>query len=36
MAALRRELVEVKGHPGESIRAAAYWKHGAQGHHENL
>ena len=36
MAALRRELVEVKGHPGESIRAAAYWKRGAQGHHENL
>ena len=32
----RRELVEVKGHPGESIRAAAYWKRGAQGHHENL
>lgn len=36
MAALRRELVEAKGHPGESIRAAAYWKRGAQGHHENL
>ena len=36
MAALRRELVEVKGHPGESIRAAAYWKRGARGHHENL
>ena len=36
MAALRRELVEVKGHPGEAIRAAAYWKRGAQGHHENL
>lgn len=36
MAALRRELVEVKGHPGESLRAAAYWKRGAQGHHENL
>ena len=36
MAALRRELVEVKGHPGEATRAAAYWKRGAQGHHENL
>ncbi len=36
MAALRRELVEVKGHPGEAIRAAAYWKRGAHGHHENL
>ena len=36
MAALRRELVDVKGHPGEAIRAAAYWKRGAHGHHENL
>ena len=36
MAALRRELVDVKGHPGESIRAAAYWKRGTRGHHENL
>ena len=36
MAALRRELVEVKRHPGEAIRAAAYWKRGARGHHENL
>jgi NADPH-dependent ferric siderophore reductase len=36
MAALRRELVDVKGHPGEAIRAAAYWKRGARGHHENL
>ena len=36
MAALRRELVEVKGHPREAIRAAAYWKRGATGHHENL
>ena len=36
MAALRRELVEVKGHPREAIRAAAYWKRGASGHHENL
>jgi NADPH-dependent ferric siderophore reductase len=35
-AALRRELVDVKGHPRESIRAAAYWKRGATGHHENL
>ena len=36
MAALRRELVDVKGHPREAIRAAAYWKRGASGHHENL
>ena len=36
MAALRRELVDVKGHPREAIRAAAYWKRGAVGHHENL
>jgi NADPH-dependent ferric siderophore reductase len=36
MAALRHELVEVKGQPGEAIRAAAYWKRGARGHHENL
>lgn len=36
MASLRRELVEVKGHPPEAIRAAAYWKRGARGHHENL
>jgi NADPH-dependent ferric siderophore reductase len=36
MAALRRELVDVKGHPREAIRTAAYWKRGAIGHHENL
>ncbi len=36
MAALRRELVDVKGHPREAIRAAAYWKRGAIAHHENL
>ena len=36
MAALRRELVDVKGHPREAIHAAAYWKRGATGHHENL
>ena len=36
MAALRRELVDVKGHPREAICAAAYWKRGATGHHENL
>jgi len=36
MAALRRELVDVKRHPREAIRAAAYWKRGATGHHENL
>lgn len=36
MAALRRILVGEKGHPRQAIRAAAYWKHGAVGHHENL
>ena len=36
MAALRHELVDVKGHPRDAIRAAAYWKRGATGHHENL
>jgi NADPH-dependent ferric siderophore reductase len=36
MAMLRQELVEVKGHPRDAIRAAAYWKRGAIAHHENL
>jgi len=36
MAALRRLLVEEKGHSRHAIRAAAYWKQGASGHHENL
>ncbi len=36
MAALRRVLVEEKGHDGRAIRAAAYWKRGATAHHENL
>jgi NADPH-dependent ferric siderophore reductase len=36
MAALRRVLVEEKGHPRHAIRAAAYWKRGAIAHHENL
>ncbi|MDB5999064.1 MAG: FAD-binding protein [Rhizobacter sp.] len=36
MAALRRVLVEDKGHPRQAIRAAAYWKRGATAHHENL
>ena len=36
MAALRRVLVEEKGHDRHAIRAAAYWKRGAVGHHENL
>jgi NADPH-dependent ferric siderophore reductase len=35
-AALRRVLVEEKGHGKHAIRAAAYWKRGAAGHHENL
>ncbi|HSY25924.1 MAG TPA: siderophore-interacting protein [Burkholderiaceae bacterium] len=36
MAALRRVLVEEKGHPRHAIRAAAYWKRGSSAHHENL
>ena len=36
MAALRRVLVEEKGHGRHAIRAAAYWKRGAIAHHENL
>ncbi len=36
MATLRRVLVDEKGHPAQAIRAAAYWKHGAVAHHENL
>lgn len=35
-AALRRVLVEEKGHSRHAIRAAAYWKQGAVAHHENL
>jgi NADPH-dependent ferric siderophore reductase len=36
MAALRKVLVEEKGHSRHAIRAAAYWKQGASAHHENL
>jgi NADPH-dependent ferric siderophore reductase len=36
MAALRRLLVDAKGHDRHAIRAAAYWKRGAAAHHENL
>lgn len=36
VAALRRILVEEKGHDRRAIRAAAYWKRGAVAHHENL
>lgn len=36
MAALRRVLVDEKGVPRHALRAAAYWKRGANGHHENL
>jgi len=35
-AALRRLLVDEKGHDRQAIRAAAYWKRGASAHHENL
>lgn len=36
MAALRRVLVEEKGHDRQAIRASAYWKRGASGHHEDI
>jgi len=36
VAALRRIIVDDKGHSRHAIRAAAYWKQGAPGHHENL
>ncbi|HWH82691.1 MAG TPA: siderophore-interacting protein [Burkholderiaceae bacterium] len=36
MVALRRVLVDEKGHDRHAIRAAAYWKRGAVAHHENL
>lgn len=36
MAALRRVLVEEMGVHRHAIRAAAYWKRGAIGHHEHL
>lgn len=36
MAVVRRVLVEDKGLDRHAVRAAAYWKRGASGHHENL
>jgi len=36
MAALRRVLVDEKGHDRHAIRAAAYWKQGVVAHHQNL
>jgi len=36
MAELRRVLVDEMGHDRHAIRAAAYWKRGSSGHHENL
>ncbi|MDH0866721.1 siderophore-interacting protein [Mitsuaria sp. GD03876] len=36
MAALRRILVDEKGHDRHAIRASAYWKRGASHHHEHL
>lgn len=36
VANARRILVEEKCHPSSAIRAAAYWKKGRSGHHENL
>ena len=35
-AEARGVLVQDKGHDRHAIRAAAYWKHGAVAHHENL
>lgn len=35
-AALRRILVDEKGHDRHAIRAAAYWKQGTVAHHENI
>lgn len=36
MAAVRRVLVEDKGHDPRAIRAAAYWKRNVSGHHETI
>lgn len=36
MSELRRVLVEDKGVDRRAVRAAAYWKRGASGHHERL
>ncbi|MFV3386737.1 siderophore-interacting protein [Pseudomonas sp. NY15364] len=36
MKAVRRVLVEEKKHPKEGMRIAAYWRHGAEGFHEEL
>ena len=36
MKTLRSILVDDKGHDRHAIRAAAYWKRGDAGHHENL
>ena len=36
IAAVRRVLVEEHGIDRHHVRAAAYWKHGATAHHENI
>jgi NADPH-dependent ferric siderophore reductase len=36
VAALRKAIVDEKGHSRHAIRAASYWKRGASAHHENL
>ena len=36
LEAKRDLLTTDKGHPREAMRVAAYWKVGAEGHHENL
>jgi NADPH-dependent ferric siderophore reductase len=36
MKGIRRILVDAKGHPKQAMRVAAYWRHGAEGFHEEL
>lgn len=36
MKRIRKELAQEKGHPKEAMRVAAYWRHGAEGFHEEL
>jgi NADPH-dependent ferric siderophore reductase len=36
MKRIRKELAVEKGHPKEAMRVAAYWRHGAEGFHEEL
>lgn len=36
MKRIRKALAIEKGHPKEAMRVAAYWRHGAEGFHEEL